>query len=109
MPTAAPVVEEFLDLAETAEKLRVRIYAPVRQEGTTWACRIDLGNPIDIEKDVLGEGSLQALALALEQVSALLYSHPLWREGKLGAYGALGGYLGIAAPTSYLHFAPFPY
>ncbi|THD80602.1 MAG: hypothetical protein E7812_07690 [Phenylobacterium sp.] len=109
MAERAPIVEEWFDLAETSEKLRVRIYAPVRREGTTWGCRIELGNPIDLDKEVLGEGSLQALALALEQVSALLYSHPLWRAGKLGAFGELGGYLGVAAPTQYLHFAPYPF
>jgi hypothetical protein len=109
MTEQAPIVEEQFDLADTHEKLRVRMYAPVLKERTTWACRIELGSPIGLDKEVLGEGSLQAVALALEQLSAVLYSHPLYREGKLGAWGEFGGYLGLPAPSTYQDFAPFPF
>jgi hypothetical protein len=50
------------------------------------------------------------LALALGQVSSLLYSNPLWREGKLRAFGSgPRSYLGLPAPASYQDFAPFPF
>jgi hypothetical protein len=110
MTERAPIVDEQFAIADSDKKLRVRIYAPVLDEGTTWACRIQLSSPIDVDRDAFGEGSLQALALALEQVSALLYSHPLWREGKLRAFGAgPRSYLGLPAPTMYHDFAPFPF
>jgi hypothetical protein len=109
MSEATLILEDFLDLADTDEKLLDRMYAPVIEERTTWICRIEIGSPIDETSDVRGEGALQALSLALKNLSARLYSHHLYREGKLGAYGEFGDFLGLPAPTTYLEFAPFPF
>ena len=103
------IAEEQFDLADTSEKLVMRIYAPVLDQGTTWACRVELGPPFDVDRNIYGEGSLQALALGLKHVASVLYGTTPWREGKLGLYGEFGGYLGVPAPTSYLDFAPFPF
>lgn len=109
MPELVPMLEDAFDLADSDEKLTVRIFAPVFQERTTWTCRAEIGAPIGKAYDVPGEGALQALTLALSFVSANLYSHPLWRGGQIGKWGQFGGFLGVPAPTQYLDFAPFPF
>lgn len=109
MSGPALIVEEEFDLADTDEKLTVRIFAPVPEERTTWTCRVEIGAPIEKTYDVPGEGALQALSLAVKYVSANLYSHPMWREGRIGKWDEFGSFLGIPAPTQYLHFAPFPF
>jgi hypothetical protein len=110
MAGRVPIVEEFFDLADTDEKLRLRIYGPLPDKDTTWVCSVQLSRPFDIDRDVYGAGSLQALVLAMKHLSSMLYGTPAWREGKLRAFGAeSSGYLGLPAPTSYLYFAPYPF
>jgi hypothetical protein len=105
----AVIAEEFHDLADSNDKLRVRIYAPTYLEETTWVCRVEVGSPINEISESFGEGSLQALSLGVRNLSARLYSHPLYREGKIGAFGKFGEDLGLPAPTSYFDFAPYPF
>jgi hypothetical protein len=109
MARPAPIIVETFDLAGLNKKLRVRVYAPAPFERTTWACRTSLGAPFNRDRPTYGEGPLQALVLGLNMVAANLYSSDLWREGRLGWRGRFGGYLGLAAPTSYLDFAPYPF
>ncbi|MDB5417521.1 MAG: hypothetical protein JWP50_940 [Phenylobacterium sp.] len=103
------VAEESLDLMGSDQKVVVRLYLPVEQNENTWVCRFEIGDPIAAVGNVEGTSSLQALALGLQRLSVRLYSHPLYRDGKLGAWGDFGGYLGLPAPTSYLDFAPFEF
>jgi hypothetical protein len=102
------VAEQFLDLSYTSEKVLVRLYVPEQAE-KSWVCRFEIGDPIDHALDVHGTTSLQALALALSALSAVLYSTDLYRTGHLGAFGAFGGYLGIPAPDVFLAEAPYPF
>lgn len=100
---------DAFDLVGTLKKLRVRLYAPVPFGRGTWGCRIKIGPPFDRDRFTYGEGPLQALVLGLSVIAIDLYASDLWRQGHLGWRGALGGYLGLAAPTSYLDFAPYPF
>lgn len=109
MTRANPVVDDALDVLGESKKLRVRVYPPSRLEGNTWACRLTLGAPFGIDRLSYGEGPLQALVLGLNIVAANLYSCDLWKSGRLGWRGVFGGYLGVAAPTIYLDFAPYPF
>jgi len=102
------MAEQFLDLSYTSEKVRVRLHAPEERE-MSWICRFEIGDPIDHALDVHGASGLQALALALSALSAVLYSTDLYRSGRLGAFGAFGGYLGIPAPGIFLDEAPYPF
>jgi hypothetical protein len=102
------MAEQHLDLAGTSETVLVRLYAP--EEGAkSWICRFEIGSPIDHVMDIHGASGLQALALALSALSAVLYSTDLYRTGQLGAFGAFGGYLGIPAPNVFLDEAPYPF
>src|SRR5436309_2363432 len=87
---AGPIIaaEDAFDLAGTNQKLRVRVYAPVLVERSTWACRVRTGAPIDRDRPTHGEGPLQALVLGLCVLAVNLYASDLWREGQLGWRGA---------------------
>ena len=103
------IAEQTLDLLGSDEGVLVRLFAPVQVDAETWSCRHEIGSPIAETLDSQGVTSLQALALALRNLSAALYSHPLYKQGKLGAYGEFAGYLGVPAPSTYHQFAPFPF
>lgn len=104
------IAELPLDLAGHEEKVVVRLFAPEgRATGPGWVCRFEVSAPISYSLDVVGESSLQAVALALKGLAACLYGSEEYRAGKLGAYGEFGGYLGIPAPNIFLDEAPYPF
>jgi hypothetical protein len=104
------IAELPLDIAGEDEPLVARLFAPQkRKEGTGWTCRVELAPPFDNDRDVHGESSMQALALALKYLSIVLYGSELYREGRLGHYSEFGGYLGIPAPTGFQDIAPYPF
>lgn len=99
-----------LDLADTSDKVTVKLFAPeVREKTQSWVCHFEIGEPISKSLDVHGASSLQAIALALKGISAILYSTDLYRSGKLGVFGEFGGYLSIPAPNFFLDEAPYPF
>ena len=105
-----PIAELDLDLADTSDKVRVRLFAPVAGAGPApWTCRFEIGEPFDVSKDIVGETSFQALALALKGLSAVLYGSDIYKDGRLGVFGEFGGYLTIPAPNVMLDAAPFPF
>lgn len=104
------VAEQLLDLAGVQDGMMVRLFLPrERSTGPGWTCRYEIDEPIGWTQDVHGESSLQALSLALKSLSATLYGSALYRAGKLGAFGELGGYLGLPAPNLFLDEAPYPF
>lgn len=104
------VAELTLDLANSGEKVSVRLFSPKpRTPESGWICRFEISEPIGWSLDVHGVSSLQALALALKGLSAALYGSDLYRKGRLGVYGEFGGYLGIPAPNLFLDEAPYPF
>ncbi len=104
------IAETTFELLDTGEKVLVRLFAPRVDEGTTWACRFEIGEPIGKGMDIYGEGSLQALALALQGLSTRLYSSEEWKAGRLVAEGGRPrSYLGIPASQYFLEEAPYPF
>jgi hypothetical protein len=103
------IAEQLLDLARSELKVSVRLYQPEWKAKDIWICRFEIGEPISESLDVQGVSSLQALALAIKNVSAALYSTDLYRDGELGAFGGFDGYLGIPAPSSYRDIAPYTF
>jgi hypothetical protein len=103
------IAEQQLDLRDSEAKVVVRLFAPEQKGQDLWVCRHEIGEPIGEMLETEGVTSLQALALAVKGLSAALYSHPLYREGRLGAFGEFGDYLGLPAPAQYQRFAPFPF
>ncbi len=100
------IAEQLLDIADSSEKVPVRLFSPERWADDGWTCRFEIGSPIDVALDVHGVSSLQALALCLKGVSATLYGSDLFREGRLGVWGEFNGYLGIPAPGIFADIAP---
>jgi len=104
------IAEHSLDIADGAEKVLVRLHSPWRKDDQkAWVCRFEIEGGIEAALDVEGETSLQALALALKGLSAVLYGSELYRSGRLGLFGDFGGYLGVPAPNVFLDEAPYPF
>ena len=104
------IAEQRLGRRGSDEAIRVQLFAPYRAaDQLSWICRFEIEAPIEHALNIHGETSLQALALALKCLSASLYSSDLYRRGDLGAFGELGGYLGIPAPQTFLDEAPYPF
>src|SRR4051794_31253215 len=99
-----------LDLSYTSAKMGVRVFTPeLRKNEEIWTCRFEIDEPINLEREIHGVSSLQALGLALKTLSAYLYGSDLYKRGELGIYGELGGSLSIPAPQVLLDSAPFPF
>jgi hypothetical protein len=99
-----------LDLSYTAAKVGVRLFAPeLDEQGGTWSCRFEIGDPISVEREIFGVSSLQALFLAAKTLSVYLYGSDLYKNGELGIYGQFGGSLSIPAPQVLLDYAPYPF
>jgi hypothetical protein len=105
-----PIAELSLDLLDSSEKVRVRLFAPVhRPESSDWVCRFEIDGEIQHAMDIVGESSVQAIALALKGLSSDLYGSEAYRQGRLGAAGDFGGYLHLPAPHIFLDEAPYPF
>jgi hypothetical protein len=106
----AEIAAVELDLSYTAAKVGVRLFAPEwDEEQETWSCRFEVGEPINVEREIYGVSSLQALFLGAKTLSAYLYGSDLYKNGELGIYGQFGGSLSIPAPQVMLDRAPFPF
>jgi hypothetical protein len=103
------VAEQLLDLLGSEDKVVARLFSPVQKDESTWTCRFEIGAPINEALDVHGVSGLQALALALRNLSAALYSTDLYKNGQLGSHGEFGGYLGIPAPGEFRDVAPYTF
>jgi hypothetical protein len=104
------VGEIALDLSPGSDKVIARLFAPEeRLAGELWVCRFEISEPIGVSGDINGSTSLQAIALALQCLSAALYGSTEYRAGRLGIHGEFGGYLTIPAPHVVLDNAPFPF
>jgi len=102
--------ELVLDLANPPGKVNARLFAPEQNSGKDyWTCRFEVGDPINDSASIRGETSLQALALALQSLSAALYGSEEYKSGALGVFGEFGGYLTIPAPSVVLDTAPYPF
>lgn len=69
----------------TRKKVRVRIYQPDASPAGSWASRLQLTGLErgDLDHDVHGEDSLQALELAIRLAEDVLRSSPELTSGKL--------------------------
>ena len=104
------IAELAFDLPEAPESVIARIYIPQRRGGgSEWVCRCEVGAPINLLHDTIGETSLQAVAFALAKLSEGIYGSPEYREGRLGLQGYLGGYLALPATESVRDVAPFKF
>ena len=104
------IAELELDLSYSHEKMAVRVYRPRQNaEHRTWSCAFEIDDPINIQREIYGESSLQALFLALKTLSAYLYGSDLYKRKELGIYGEFGSNLSIPAPQMFLDIAPFPF
>ncbi len=109
-PKMTSIAELTLDTEDADGGVRARLHAPTRQsDAGAWVCRFEIEGGIEAALDVEGESSLQALALALTGLSAVLYGSDLYRSGRLGLYRDFGGYLGVPAPSVFLDEAPYPF
>ena len=99
-----------LDLSYTPAKMGVRVLAPERNEDLgTWSCTFEIGDPINVRREIHGVSTLQALFLAMKTLSAYLYGSDLYKRGELGIHGKFGGSLSIPAPKELLDTAPYPF
>lgn len=104
------IAELPLELAGSKEHLTARLFAPEKlDDGPGWRCRYEIGEPIGCGRDIYGEWSLQALSLAIKNLSSDLYGSDEYKDGRLGVAGEYGGYLGIPAPNVFLDQAPYPF
>lgn len=100
------IAEQFLDVANSTEKVAVRLFRPEQRDTSTWVCRFEISGAIEAALDVHGVSSLQALALSLKGLSANLYGSDLYRDGRLGAWGEFNGYLGVPTPGIFSDITP---
>ncbi|THD81667.1 MAG: hypothetical protein E7812_02280 [Phenylobacterium sp.] len=109
-PVTMEIAAVELDLSYTAAKVVVRLFAPEldAQQGT-WSCRFEIGEPVNVTREIYGVSSLQALFLAAKTLSVYLYGSDLYKNGELGIYGQFGGSLSIPAPQVLLESAPYPF
>lgn len=104
MTTARPIGERELDVKGSAEKMSVRIYAPTRRaDAEIWSCAYDIGSPISVTAEGLGETSLLALVEALRGISRAIYGSAEYRDRRLHRT------LFIPATSDLLDVAPFPF
>jgi hypothetical protein len=102
--------ETVLQLRSENRHVQVRLFAPQwEKDKSAWGCRFEVDTPMSVQQNVYGESGLQALSLALKILASTLYGSEVYREGKLGAFGEFGGYLGIPAPSESLSRAPYPF
>ncbi len=98
------------DLSYTTEKMGARLFAPMwNSEYETWSCRFEVDEPFNLEREIFGTSSFQALILAIKTLSAYLYGSDLYKRGELGLYGKFGGDLSIPATRLFLEAAPYPF
>jgi hypothetical protein len=110
MATRPIVATAILELRDTTKQIQVRILIPEWDKArAAWGCRFEIDAPISIEQTVYGQNGVQALTLALKVMSSISYGSTEYREGRLGAFGEFGGYLGFPAPNESLGRAPYPF
>jgi hypothetical protein len=106
----AVIAAQTLDIKDAAEKVTVRLLAPLHNERTdNWICRFKIEGGIEASLNVTGETGLQALSLAMKGLASVLYGSDLYRSARLGLGGVFGGYLGLPAPEILLEGAPYPF
>jgi hypothetical protein len=104
-----PFAEMTLCLADSDDKVGLRLYEPQEVSVGEWACIFEVDAPLELSLTTYGVFGMQALMLALKRLSAYLYGSEEYRTGRLGIEGEFGGNLGIPA-THWLHdVAPFPF
>jgi len=110
MAGSTTVAKLDLDLKGQPQGVEVRILIPEWDNARgAWACRFEIDPPIAVQQAVFGESSLQALALALKLMASTVYGSSAYKDGRLGAFGEFGGYLGFPAPKEFLELAPYPF
>jgi hypothetical protein len=98
------------DLSYTIAKMGVRLFAPTwNAEDGLWSCVFEIDDPINLEREIFGASSLQALILAIKTLSAYLYGSDLYKRAELGIHGKFGGDLFIPATQPFLEAAPYPF
>jgi hypothetical protein len=104
------VAEQALDLLNTEQKVRARLYEPVLEaDGYTWSCRFEIDGRSSGLEQAYGATSLQALLLGLKLLSITLYASHVYRWRELGLNGQFGGDLGVPAVEAFLDDAPYPF
>jgi hypothetical protein len=104
------IAEQAFDLVGADEKVRARVYAPILEaDDQTWACRVQVDDPIGIDRVIYGESSMQALVLGLSTLSVYLYASHEYKAEQLGIGGEFGGDLRIPAQRMFLENAPYPF
>jgi hypothetical protein len=104
------IAEVELDIADSSEKMPVRVYRPeFDARFGAWKCRIEIGPPLNISRSIPGESSLQSLILGIKTVSFSLYGSDLYKQGRLGLYGVFGEELCVPASHEFLDIAPYPF
>jgi hypothetical protein len=98
---------EFQILNKT--KMTLTVFEPAQDEQHVWGCRYRFDAPFNLDHTIFGENSLQALVLALKIAASDLYGSDLYRDGKIGVFGEIGGQLILPAPKAFIDIAPFPF
>lgn len=99
-----------LDLSYSPAKVSVRLFAPEwDKDQAMWSCRFEIGEPVNVDREIYGASSLQALFFGAKTLSVYLYGSDLYKNGELGICGQFGGDLSIPAPQVMLAWAPFPF
>jgi hypothetical protein len=106
---ALPIVDVAFDIANSDEKMPVRVFAPKQVRAEEWSCSFEIGAPISVERTIYGVSSLQALMLGLKTLAVYLYGSDAYEKREIGLYGEFGGHLTIPAPAEYLDIAPYPF
>ena len=110
MDNSAVFAKADLELRGSVGSLQVRVFSPEWDETRgAWACQVEIDPPISMRQSVYGESGIQALSLALKVLASTLYGSSAYKERRLGAFGAFGGYLGFPAPKEFLSNAPYPF
>lgn len=102
------VASAEFDILGSRTKMTFRLYFP-KNENDTWACRFAFDDPMNVDRKIFGESSLQSLVLALKAASAYLYGSQLYKARRIGLFSEFDRELILPATKEFLDIAPYPF
>lgn len=103
------IVEAEFDL-RGGGKMTFALFKPrFDKKKRAWGCGFMFSAPLDTQRMVFGENSLQSLVLALKVAATSLYASEMYKNKQIGVFGEFGGSLLLPSPVALLDIAPYPF